>query len=312
MNILKAIGALFTKLWRWIKETAWVQPLLIVGTIFAVIFSIPKMTNWVQALGVSTSDSFYMERRLSLNTETDNPTELTSQADELTSFITDWSYFPDQEGYYSDDPATNDYDHYRAALNADQDAKAAIDKYGEKFFLAYVSKGCSNCEKVQGGFEMLANSDYWGKSYIPEDGRDFKLHTIYADQDSDNDDNYDGEYKKAFVRYLDKFDDIGFWPDAGERLENAPYATNDGVNSSGNYQSFAEANHNDFQIPTVLLIDFSREAFELNKNRVGVSEVLFGISGDTDFDKAELLMQMWNHTTKTDLSNKFSDVYVKA
>ena len=41
MKILKVIATPFVALWRWIKETAWVQPLLIVGCIFAVIFSIP-------------------------------------------------------------------------------------------------------------------------------------------------------------------------------------------------------------------------------------------------------------------------------
>ena len=37
MIILKAIGAFFVKIWRWIKDTAWVQPLLIVGAIFAAL-----------------------------------------------------------------------------------------------------------------------------------------------------------------------------------------------------------------------------------------------------------------------------------
>ena len=37
MNTLKRINGLFTKFWRWIKETAWVQPLLIVGGIFGLV-----------------------------------------------------------------------------------------------------------------------------------------------------------------------------------------------------------------------------------------------------------------------------------
>ena len=44
MNILRKIATPFVAIWRWIKETAWVQPLLIVGIIFAIIFSIPSIT----------------------------------------------------------------------------------------------------------------------------------------------------------------------------------------------------------------------------------------------------------------------------
>ena len=40
MVVLRAIGGFFARIGRWIKETAWIQPLLIVGAIFAVIFAI--------------------------------------------------------------------------------------------------------------------------------------------------------------------------------------------------------------------------------------------------------------------------------
>jgi hypothetical protein len=49
MKVLKAIGDFFVRIWRWIKETAWVQPLLIVGAIFAIIFSIPYFTKWISS-----------------------------------------------------------------------------------------------------------------------------------------------------------------------------------------------------------------------------------------------------------------------
>lgn len=56
-KFLKVIGTPFIKLWTWIKETAWVQPLLIVGIIFAIIFSIPSITSWVQSWNFG-SDSY--------------------------------------------------------------------------------------------------------------------------------------------------------------------------------------------------------------------------------------------------------------
>ena len=48
MKVLSAIGAFFARIGRWIKETAWIQPLLIVGAIFAVIFAIPHIIDGVK------------------------------------------------------------------------------------------------------------------------------------------------------------------------------------------------------------------------------------------------------------------------
>lgn len=69
MKILKVIATPFVALWRWIKETAWVQPLLIVGCIFAVIFSIPYISQGIQNLTNSSDDSlsYYKNHLLSMN-----------------------------------------------------------------------------------------------------------------------------------------------------------------------------------------------------------------------------------------------------
>ena len=69
MIILKSIGAFFVRIWRWIKETAWVQPLLIVGAIFAVIFSIPYITEWAASWNQSGKGAFYSSYQLSLEGE---------------------------------------------------------------------------------------------------------------------------------------------------------------------------------------------------------------------------------------------------
>src|SRR5574344_2269684 len=69
MEILKKIAAPFVAIWRWIKETAWVQPLLIVGVIFAVIFSIPSITKAIQSASSGSSDGldYYKSVQLSLD-----------------------------------------------------------------------------------------------------------------------------------------------------------------------------------------------------------------------------------------------------
>lgn len=310
MNILKSIGAFFTRIWRGIKETAWVQPLLIVGAIFAVIFAIPRVTSWVQSFGVGTTTAYYMGAKQTLEGET-NDDKVSTEADKITASINQWSHFSDSEGYAEQ----TTYEEYRAAMDSyyaeHTDEKSPIEKYGEKFYLIYVGRDCSACEEAQPGFETLQEN--WGGRYVAEDGRDFKFYTIYQDEVSSNDDDYDtDDDKKAFVRYLEKFEDLGFWSNAGTRLsDRTPYRANAGLEGSSNYDYFTTANHTNFQTPTILLIDFSEEAFNLKHSRVGVSEVLFGVSGTTNYDKASLLLSMWNHTTTSDITNKFSDVYVK-
>lgn len=308
MNILKSIGASFTKLWRWIRETAWVQPLLIVGAIFAVIFSIPKATSWVQSFGVGTSTAYYMAQKKTLEGETSDSKDISSEADKLTYALLKWSNFADQKEYST-------YDEFKAAFNADTEYKPIIDRAGgEKFYLVYVAKDNESCNEVQEGFENLQNNWGIGSRYVPADGRAFAFSTIYTDEDSTNDSDYTVDADKvAFNRYLVKFDDIGFFNDAGARFDTCPYKKNANLSSSSNYDNFTEAgtkfDSSSFVKPTVILVDFSEEAFNLG--RVGVSEILFGVSGSTAYDKATLLMQMWNHTT-SDTSNPFCSVYNQA
>ena len=306
MNILKAMNASLNKLWRWIRETAWVQPLLIVGAIFAVIFSIPKATSWVQSFGVGTSTAYYMAQRKTLEGETKDD-EISSEADKLTYALMKWSNFADQGEY-------DTYAKWKDAYEKSQE-KATIDKAGgEKFFLVYVAKDSSSCDEVQEGFETL--EDNWGTRYIDACTvkHGFAFSTIYTDEDSTNDDDFDLEAEQtAFNRYLAKFDDLGFFADAGARFDLCPYKKNANLTSSSNYDNFTDAgtkfDASSFVKPTVILVDFTEDAFNLG--RVGVSEILFGVNGDKSYDKATLLMKMWNHTVD-DTSNEFSKSYISA
>ena len=69
MVVLRAIGSFFVKIGRWIKETAWIQPLLIVGGIFAIIFSIPYISNWVSSWfdDSNAATNFYEKYKVSLD-----------------------------------------------------------------------------------------------------------------------------------------------------------------------------------------------------------------------------------------------------
>lgn len=284
MKALKVIGNFFVKIWRWIKETAWVQPLLIVGAIFAVIFSIPYFTNWINDFGFGSSNAYYASYQYSLEGEVKDQDDV-SQADKLTNALYDGSDF------YGD-------------LTADRKS-AIISQYGEKFFVAYVSKSCTECESARPAFDILTNG--WDSTYTISDDRQFKMCTIFTDEESSTDDD-DVNSLTAFQRYLDNHKD--FFECAGGRMgdDQTPYRYNAGLESSSDYDSFTNADHDSFKTPTVLLIDFSAEAEALG--RMGVSEIIFGVSGDNSYAKATLLQNMWNHTDN-DIENPFSEAYQK-
>ncbi len=65
-KILAVIGGFFARIWRWIVETAWIQPLLIVGAIFGIIFSIPSISSWISdASDTRGQYKFYNSHKLS-------------------------------------------------------------------------------------------------------------------------------------------------------------------------------------------------------------------------------------------------------
>ena len=59
-KVLSAIGKFFLAIINWVKNTAWVQPLLIVGGIFGLIMSIKPISNWIgEITNVESESKFY-------------------------------------------------------------------------------------------------------------------------------------------------------------------------------------------------------------------------------------------------------------
>ncbi|MFA5421922.1 MAG: hypothetical protein WC344_03960 [Bacilli bacterium] len=147
MKILKVIGAFFVRIGRWIKDTAWVQPLLIVGAIFAIIFSIPSIVDWVETLAeeAKSSEKYYTKYQRSLAGGE------TSAADELLADIQD---------------------------------KSAKSTVGEKFFLVFVNDECEGCDSAKKGFETLEKR--WNGTLAPKsDDLPFKLVSIFTNEETD-------------------------------------------------------------------------------------------------------------------------------
>ncbi|MCR5348952.1 MAG: hypothetical protein K6E59_05030 [Bacilli bacterium] len=294
MNILKAINAGFTKFWRWIKETAWVQPLLIVGGIFAIIFSISKFSAWFGTMAVGSSASYFTSYRLAL--ENEGKEGYDTNADKLTYTINGFSF-----GDYAS------YDDLRAAL----DEQKVIENYGEKYYLILVSDTCDGCEKAQDAFDILTTNWNTDKFRI-NDGGTFRLHSIFVDEASTNDKDYDlDEDKQAFSRYVKKFDGLDLWTRTAGRLEEVPYKENASV-SSTKYETMENAESGSWETPTIFFVDWSKAAFEAG--RAGISEVLFGFNvGSDNYQRATLLQQMWNHvpldSADKDSTNPFRPEY---
>ena len=290
MVVLKAIGRFFARIGRWIRDTAWVQPLLIVGGIFAIIFSIPGITKWVQSwftTGDAAVSFYYKNGYKKLTNGKDNGEG--SDADKLLKFI------------FSEEKSETDYD-----------------TYGEKFFVTFVQEDCSICKSTYKGWKTAM--DNWGKaagfkSVSKSDGtvvyeakkNDFKLYTIFVDQTNDDDDNifwklHDTVYQEQFARL--------------STLEN-PYTTN---NSSISYDGIASSEGDDlsggsvFTTPTTLLFDrkfadnnadsltsMGYACTEKGIAKYKIAEILFdipeksGASSGTPLAKARTLWDCWNH-----------------
>jgi hypothetical protein len=273
MIILKAIGAFFVKIWRWIKETAWVQPLLIVGAIFAVIFSIPYITNWANSFTLNSTNSFYNAQKMNLEGEKDDKSgDSASAADELTNSITANTI----DNFYVNGSKTV----------FDDTAK----KYGEKFFLIFADSTNTASKSAETGFKYLR--DNWGKyAYNPTDKGTFQYYTIFKDDTSTTNDDYKDK-GTAFERYLSIHVDL--FQTTMQKLMTCPYKARASVGDD-NYAKygFDGSDYSSFPIPSIALVDYSQVA--IDSGRAGLSEVLFTISGDNDTTKASLLLDMWNH-----------------
>lgn len=74
----KGIKKGFFGLINWVKNTAWIQPLLIVGVIFGVILCIKPVTNWIGGLfNPDESFVFYKEHKTAMKTAKENAEKAT-------------------------------------------------------------------------------------------------------------------------------------------------------------------------------------------------------------------------------------------
>lgn len=271
MKFLKALATPFIKLWNWIKQTAWVQPLLIVGCIFAVIFSIPYIADGIKNVSKKEEDTmkYYKDNSFSIK----GAYKGTSKADE---FLGD--YITLQKAW-----DTKDTDESKTVI------EDMSKQYGEKFFFAFVGSECEQCDSFSQGFKYLEKNS---KDFALKGT--FKLHSIIVDEKIDgsekNEYKEDSPYKQLFDRNSKAFEEI---VQAGLQSFYAQHLV-----SNTDYKNKLQSimiSDSVIEVPLVCLIDLTAE----NTTEFITTQVFYSISGDNDIDKAQYLTDAWNYQGET-------------
>jgi thiol-disulfide isomerase/thioredoxin len=278
---MKKIFSPFIKLWNWIKETAWIQPLLIVGIVFGIIFSISPIVKACSTENTDEEYNFYVNREKSLEKIFKDYANCDA-ANLLTDIQNAYETF-EKSGYEAD---------------ATKDAIAKLP--AEKFFLMFYSKECEACKNSSDAFEYLVEN--WGTGYFKtnkEDTtakqQDFNMYTINTLTEVKNDEDKD---EVAFPELLENIPE--FFESAGAEVRNSPYYINGKIDST-NLTNFSDANQDAFTVPALLLIDFT------SANSRGYEQLTFTLPGKNGgtgaADKAMTLMDCWNGTEDFGLKN---------
>jgi len=227
---MKPIGLFFGKifggLWNWIKETAWVQPLLIVGSIFAIIFSIPTITEWVNGIAdsINSPESYYRSFEKKLEGEED------SDAQKLIDAMMDNS-----------------------------------DEFGEKFMVLFVQVNCQFCKDAQPALKELVEntSRYYGtqesdsiSEVTKEQFGTFKFYTIFTDESYDFPED---TTTTPFERFLQRNTD--FLERTADVARNSPYKVNNQL-TDVQIDTLESAESNSIPTPTVIMYDLSSNSPE--------------------------------------------------
>ena len=276
MKVLSAIGRFFARIGRWIKETAWIQPLLIVGAIFAVIFAIPHIINGVKGWfnDSDSTNAFYAQYRLSLSGADNIKTGEDVGSSEVDKFFT-----------------------YLADSSKEEDLIKMVGK--ERFFIAFIEKDSSAAEDLCKGLKTFR--DKWNNAEFASDLKDkgsFKLLTIYTDTKNKEDENL---FDMVWRNHIGLFEDLA----DGLNLPNTYYAKNNNYLAEKYESTFLGSDEKTeecpMSTPLLMYFDFSKDGEgkpnNPNQNQTikGLSDVIFSVDGDNDLEKARTLKDCWCH-----------------
>lgn len=266
MKILRAIGHFFAKIGRWIASTAWVQPLLIVGGIFAIIFSIPYIKRGFENLFKDDTDSdyqWYKDRALAL--------EENGQADRLLGYL---------ESYNS------------------ENAKKIKDEFGSKFFLSFSKQSCTNCkDAVEGYTNAISNGYVEGFKFytilvdkMDDAGKEYLAKPIYA--------KHTGLFEQL-VEYYGECDDTDY-PLYRNLIEKNKSSIVTSMKSKSSKLDVASTSDEGLDTPLTFLVDIDQaEGTAYHTN--GITQLFYNYI-DFDFSdssnsatKGMVVRDIWNY-----------------
>lgn len=273
--MLRKIFSPFIKIWNWIKETAWIQPLLIVGIVFGIIFSISPIVKACSAENSDAEYNFYANREKSLE-----------------NIFTDYENCEAAELLDNIDAAYSSF--IKNGFDAAETKDAIKALPADKFFLMFYSKECDACKNSADAFEYLA--DNWGKDYFTTaNNQKFNMYTINTLEEVKNEDDKD---ELAFPELLENIPE--FFETASSAITSSPYYIKGKIDKV-NLENFQLANQDKFPVPTLLLIDFT------SAESRGYEQLMFTIPGKNGntgaADKAMTLMDCWNGTGEFKFDN---------
>ena len=265
MKILSAIGRFFARIGRWIKETAWIQPLLIVGAIFAIIFAIPHIIDGVKGWfnESDAANKFYAQYQLSLSGADDGQFIGTSEVDKFF---------------------TNIYEGNEEAVK-----KTA----GERFFVVFVEKNSSSAKELYSGIKMFRDKFNKNAEFADLEGK-FSLKVIYTDTENDDDENL---FDMTWRNHYSLFEDMA----NGNFLPTTAWAINNSYNEDKYASNFiAKESEDKCPINTPLMMYFNyTDDYTVDNQKVnGLSDVLFTVEGSDKLEKARTLKNCWSHLDK--------------
>ena len=295
-NVLKKIATPFVAAGRWIKETAWVQPLLIVGVIFAIIFSIPYITSGIQALIDAANDdiNWYENFQLSL----DGTYNKNSEANEFfADFVLAQNGNDEQEGWLDQ------------TEEGKENAREIMSKYaygqGDRFFLFFVQSDCSGCSDLKEASEWLINN--WS-TYILDTAStpSFAYQSIICDEEVDEEEYEDTpafEYllgDQNFNLFAEAAVQVGqdnnYYRNADSTVQETIVSNLEALVYSDESSTTLSEN---FETPFVILFDLTDENTTTNM----ISTLFFGLEGDTVYEQAKFVAEAWTY------DEKFSSTY---
>ena len=267
MKVLSAIGGFFARIGRWIKETAWIQPLLIVGAIFAIIFAIPHIIDGVKGWfdESDAANKYFNKYSLSLNNAVEKEGAFvgTSKVDELLTYIEDGNV----------------------------EKVKSITKE-DRFFIAFVEEDNSSCKDLYGGLKMFQDKYNKNDEFKGLNGN-FKLITIYTDTTDTVNDEEINLFDRVWSNHYSLFETMA----DGTYLPNTFYALNKGY-TQNNYESAFTSDKLDecpMNAPLLMYFDYTDDNKVTNKKVAGLSDVIFSLDGASDLEKARTLKNCWAH-----------------